>query len=323
MDYILHMNARTVLVARYVFAAAAMVLLVAFVDVRELGDALDRTNGWLAVGGIAFGYATWLLNTRKWQMLLAGRGVRVGLGRLFRLNLVSALYGTILPGQVAGEAVKLFRLAREPRDRGILVSSVVVDRITGLIGLIVVGLVGAMASDSEPLAATLVLATGLAVCIGVGTWLLRPRLDWTMRSGSGFVARMRSAGGRLLVALGEFREVPATLGGAIAMSVAFQAMVTVNIVIFAEALSMDVSIVDLAWIVSIVSVVQLLPITVASIGTRDAAFIVLLGVVDVPKADAVALSVLMLAGNLAVALGGGLSELVPERQVALPDEAPV
>lgn len=309
------MSPRTLLILRYAFAGVAVALLLVIIDVAELAATVSKASPGLLVLGIGIGYACWLLNTWKWQYLIAAQARSPSFLTLFRLNLVSALYGTVLPGQVAGEAVKVVRLSRSAADRRILMASVLVDRVTGLIGLLLVGLAAALVSGA-PRVAVLTLAAGLVGGLVVSVWAIRLRRG-DIPSGGRSIGRVWNAAARLVIAAARFGSHPRSLAFALVLSIGFQLLLSINVWIFAQALSIDIGIASLAWIVAFVSLVQLLPITVAGLGTREGAFIALLATYSISGADALALGLALFCGNLALALGGGISEWLPQGRCAI------
>jgi len=87
-------------------------MLPLFVDMRVVGHAIAAANGWLFAAATLVSFVAFGLTTAKWLVLLRSRSLEVGFMELMRLNLVAALYATVLPGQVAGEGVKIVRLLR-------------------------------------------------------------------------------------------------------------------------------------------------------------------------------------------------------------------
>jgi glycosyltransferase 2 family protein len=307
------MSDRRKLVLRYVFAIGALLVLFRLVDPSVVVDSIAGASpAWVAVA-FALAFALIGLNTVKWRVLVASQlSSPPSLMRLARLNLASALYGTLLPGQLAGEAVKVVRLARDSRDRVTLVGSVLADRVTGFLGLLLIGLVGALVAGA-PLAVTITLAVSLLFALGVSVAIsfVPARMAGPERAG-GIVRRLVRGARATLAATAGYRQSPGTLVVALVLSVMFQAGVTMVIGLLARSLDMHVGWSDLAWVTAIVSVVQLLPITVASVGTREGAFMVLLVSLEQTRPDALALSLLVLASNLALALVGAIAELLPD-----------
>lgn len=68
--------------------------------------------GWMAAG-VGIYCVGQLLNGLSWRYLLQQAGGAVSLGEMLLHDLSSVFWGTVLPGGVAGEVVKGFRLARD------------------------------------------------------------------------------------------------------------------------------------------------------------------------------------------------------------------
>jgi len=136
----------------------------------------------------------------RWYSLVRIQGLSFTLRDAFRLGFIGYFWSTLLPGSVGGDVVKATLLAKEQSEHGqrtAAVATVLVDRVVGLTGLIVMmALVGGMfwLIDSEflyqeailrsvvSLAATLaaiILVVGLlagVVPASVGEWV-GTRLD--------------------------------------------------------------------------------------------------------------------------------------------------
>jgi len=113
----------------------------------------------------------------------------------------------------------------------------------------------------------------------------------------------------VLVAVNTFRSPPSTLVVAVSISIVFQALLTVVVFLLSKSLGLEIPIMDLAWIFAVASVAQMLPVSVAGIGMREGTIVYLLGQQGVSAPDALALSLLILTGNLIVAAIGAFSEL--------------
>src|SRR4051812_47649300 len=133
--------------------------------------ASSRLSGWLARAAISLLIITWLvyridlasvwstvrtLDTRlyltlvglyglgvvaagvKWRLLLPHQS----LGSLIKATLIGQFYAVLLPGQIASEAMKAYRLGQGRRDAEQVAASVIVDKITGLLALMLLGFLG-------------------------------------------------------------------------------------------------------------------------------------------------------------------------------------
>ena len=88
---------------------------------------------------------TYLLTGFRWHLLCRAVDINIGVARAFVVNMVGAFYNTFLPGSTGGDIVKAVYAARlAPNHRTRAVMTVFIDRVIGLLGLIILG--GTMAA---------------------------------------------------------------------------------------------------------------------------------------------------------------------------------
>lgn len=92
---------------------------------------------WLPLGaGGLICLVSILLTFVRWYVLVRGQGLAITLPHALRLGLLGFFWSTFFPGSVGGDAVKAFYIAREQSRRTVAVSTVLVDRLVGLWGLV-------------------------------------------------------------------------------------------------------------------------------------------------------------------------------------------
>lgn len=104
----------------------------------EVVATLGRADAaWLAVGFFGYGLVE-LLAAWRWQILLRVQHFTLGFPRVCALTMTGVFFNFFIPGGTGGDAVKMFYLVKEtPGRRGLALLSVVVDRLIGLLALIV------------------------------------------------------------------------------------------------------------------------------------------------------------------------------------------
>ena len=132
------------------------------------------------------------VNAAKLQVFLPG----LSLWQAWRFTMIGVFYGTVLPGQLAGDAVKAVRLARAQGDgdEGAGVAAVAVDKIVGLFALFIVVAL-AIALDARAFGATAVIGVALATVAAIGAlaaMVFLPVPAWFGRFGAS-VAAWRAA----------------------------------------------------------------------------------------------------------------------------------
>ena len=125
--------------------------------------------GWLLLAA-ALGPLQIAMVAERWRVASAGLGQPFGRGRALREVGLSVLLNQLLPGGVAGDAIRAWRARTGSTPLAATVRAVVVDRVIGLgvhIGVVAVGLVawGQIHEVAPPPGAAAVTA-GVAVAIG-------------------------------------------------------------------------------------------------------------------------------------------------------------
>ncbi len=81
----------------------------------------------------------YIITSFRWQELLKAVNIDLGAGRVFVLNMVGSFYNTFIPGTTGGDFLKAYYASKHTTHRAHAVMSVVVDRLIGLVALIILG----------------------------------------------------------------------------------------------------------------------------------------------------------------------------------------
>lgn len=304
--------------------ALVSVLLVALllwrVDVAEVVRVLAVASpGLMALAGLLF-FLMHVLNALKLRVLLP----ELRAGRLLAYTLVAQLYALVLPGQLAGEAVKAYRLSRDEGlgegqgeiGSGRIVSAVAFDKVTGIAGLLLLtgsGLAvqSARFGDGLLVAVVLVLA-GLVAATALLAWapartLLLGLLGW--RAGPKREAWLLGPLRRFLEAWRDQARRPGRALLSVAVGIAVQVAAVAGSQSLGLAVGIDQPFSVWSAVIGLMSVIVLMPVTVAGIGLREASLVGLLDLVGVPHAQSLALGFGILAFQAMVALLGAVIDL--------------
>jgi len=219
------------------------------------------------------------LQATRWWLLMRCRGLSVSWFRTLRLVFIGAFFNFCLPGTEGGDIVKAWYVSRKSEDRVTAVMSVVFDRLTGLLGLLILAaLAGVLMATTDSIAfrigiwacvATVVigLLSGLYFVGGLRSWLKMDRLKSMI--GGGMLSRIENA----VHAYGSHR---ASVAGATAVSVIVQILLAMAATTAGLSLGMDH---DLGVILAIMPVLFLaaaVPMTWQGVGVMEGLGIVLL-----------------------------------------------
>ena len=107
-----------------------------------------------------------MITSIRWHELLKALDIRLTVERTFVLNMVGLFWNTIIPtGSTGGDFLKAYYVARQTHHRTRAVMSVMVDRVVGLLALIILG--GTMAALQRQIPRCRQVAIGSAAIIGL------------------------------------------------------------------------------------------------------------------------------------------------------------
>ena len=143
------------------------------VPLAEIGEGIRQARwGWLLVA-VGINFAGLVLRSVRWAVLLNGIGSTVPLRQLVRLYFVGAFFNGVLPSGFGGDVVRIIEVA-EDVPQATAAGTVIVDRLSGLMGLFLLGLL-TLGLNPELFPPELLWQVGVVCLIGLisGIFLLR------------------------------------------------------------------------------------------------------------------------------------------------------
>jgi hypothetical protein len=266
---------------------AAILMGVDLAHVFELLSEMD----WLPfLGALGLFLSGALVRAYRWGSLVWALGVRVRWLRLVELYFVGAFFGMFLPTGVGGDAVKMYELSRDDHNASAAISSVLVDRFTGLFVLFAIALLALIGGYElvTPQVRLLIALIFILSLVGVALLLQRTWIEsWGRR------LRLDRLLGRVKILRELYLSVhlygaPALLR-ATAASVVWNLILIMGYYLLGQAVGIDLSPWYYFLFVPIVSVLLLLP-SLGGLGIREGATMVLFQQVGVSEARALALA---------------------------------
>lgn len=289
------------------------------IDITAAGRQLAAVEPWHALAA-AFLYGLFhVINAAKLQILMPERRV----GSILAFVLVAQAYALLLPGQLAGEVVKAYRLARgSAGGGGRVVSSVAFDKLTSLAALLLTTLGGLLAESQRfgNLLFALVTAglAAMTVCGGLLALGRVRRLVLGLLAGGGPVTGWRARVGGPIALFLETWRIHAARPGRLALSllygVAAQLVQAFATWILGLGLGIDLSPALWCVVIGVLTIVLLAPISIGGLGLREASLVGFLGLFAVGNDQALAVAFAILAFQLLLTLVGLAVDLVVLRE---------
>jgi len=254
--------------------------LFARIDVGRLwAGARNASLPWLIVALLIYAVNV-LASAWRWHVLLGAQGVKIPERSLLGSLLVALFFNNFLPSNIGGDVIRIRDTARPAGSKTAATIVVLTDRVLGLMALVLIAAIGATAIAGvaghapAPIwpswlwAGLLVAAAASAPAVltpaGVGR-LLQPL---TVLHPEWIGNRIDS----LTTVLVNFREHPGALASCFAGAVFVQGTIVLFYIAVAYSLGVTIAPFDLAVIVPISFIVQMLPVSVNGFGVREATF---------------------------------------------------
>ena len=273
-------RSRTITAAKAVVSVLLLGWLFSRIDAaRFWASARSASIPWLVVA-LAIYSLNVFASTWRWRLLLDAQDIRLAGRRLLGSYLVAIFFNNFLPSNIGGDVVRIRDTAPAARSKTLATTVVLVDRGIGLMGLVLVAalgatmVVGARGQESSPILPLWLWAGFLLGAAASAPAMLAPegfgRLLQPLT-----VVHPEWVGTRietLTAALGRFRGRPAVLVGCFGGAILVQALLVFFYVAVVHALQIPVRAWDLAVIVPLSFLVQMVPISINGFGVREATF---------------------------------------------------
>jgi glycosyltransferase 2 family protein len=293
-------------VLRIGVAASVLVYLFRRVRLEQVLDILrSGRSSWLAAAFVATLLLQWLAAARL-RVLARRQDLPLSTFVTFEINLASRFYGLFLPGgNIAGIAVRVLRLGKTAGNYTGAGMAIAADRLAATSTLCLLGLIFWLIGRPDH-GYTWIGMLGLTL-VGLSV----PTMLVFGRGPAPFLERLaRSRLGNWYAALARSRGLSADdLAWIFFISIAAHLIDVGVFWMLARALDLDMTIVSMGWVRSCILLSTLLPVTVAGLGLREGASILLLGLYGVSEERALAFGLLVFAiTSLGLGLAGGLLE---------------
>jgi uncharacterized membrane protein YbhN (UPF0104 family) len=292
---------------------ALLALLFSRVDIGRLWSVARAASlPWL-MGALVLYYLMISVSAWRWGLLLRAQGLDLPFRRLSASFLVATFFNNFLPSNIGGDVVRIADTAPAARSKTLATTVVIIDRAIGLLGLVLIAALGASAaarfraSDLGPVNARM-LWVGFAAATMVATpALLAPeaflRLFYPLRLLH--IEWIDKRLERLTMTLTRFRETPAALAGCFVGAVIVQAVLVAFYVAIAHSMRIPIGFAELALIVPVSFIAQMLPISMNGFGVREATFGFYFTRLGLPLESALLLSFVGAALIMLFSLSGG------------------
>jgi uncharacterized protein (TIRG00374 family) len=301
-------------ILRVLFTIFLFVLLINQVDFSEKDDLLIQISPIWMVLAILMNIFALLTIVWRWKVIINGMGVHKSFLDLFYINLVSTFFGMFLPSSVGGDVSKMIMVAENTLNREAAASSVLIDRMIGMIITTVIGIVSlfflSSLRDNRIIMGSLVVT--LLIISSFIFLILNRRAFEKMISFIPISIRKRFGGSisKIDQSIARLQGDPKILILASIISMLRQIAICVSFFCAGKSFGINAEMAVYFVVIPIVMAVIVLPISINGLGLQDNTMIFLLGMAGIGSVEALFLSIFMhITRNITGIIGGILFAL--------------
>jgi len=279
-----------------------------------------------------------LVCTLRWSKVLEHLEINIRYLRLLQFYLIGMFFSLFFPSVIGGDFVKIYYVKRDSgKSLTLALASIYLERAAGFLALLTYGLVGAIvyplslkSADFQPLGwlglkeiPIWILPAFLLILFLIANWILfGSRLYNVFVKIFNFLRLSKFSEKILLIrdAMKSFRKTPSALALPTILSFMNIGLVILSNWFIAVSLDIDVPIIVFAAIVSLMTVLVMVPVSINGIGLRENAYVVLLSLVGVDPDKSFALSLIGFVVIILVGLPGGFCYSLLKKELPMPLE---
>lgn len=280
---------------------------------------------WFGMGVLSMGVVC-LLGVIRWQMILRVQGLDLRFARVSSIFFVGLFFNAFLLGSTGGDVIKAWYVAHETHHKKAeAIATVVVDRLIGLLALFIIALImmtlfwHRVFDDPKlrlwavfTLLVVLTTVAGTALGFWKGFADKLPRLRRWLRK----LPRYETLK-RMVDAVRVYASHPAVLLRTTLVTIGIHFFSMLCIVFVGRGLRIvtEHGIVDYFLYLPIINSITAVPISISGFGVREGMYAVMFGEVGVPRAQAVAMSLIGYLASLFWSLVGSLFYLTHRKEL--------
>ena len=300
-------------VLQVLLSLALLVVLLNKAGFSEVAGTLATINWAWYLAAFALFLINIVIRSYRWYILLHSLDDRPPFGRLVYLYFISFFANNFIPTGFGGDVVKVVNL-RQHYGRGAeALSSVVMDRLTGLVGSSLIALI-ALIWNTFNQTSKIELPSGLLAiitlfCVGIPAAFLLVRWKDPLATFANYFPKVKQL--RLYDRMENLIETVHRYPlGALVIALLISLPFTINLIMvqyaIAKSLSLDLPLALFSLFVPLIALVNLLPFTFNGLGLREGVYLFLFVPMGVAADAAIAMSLIFYSLRFLVGMVGGL-----------------
>jgi uncharacterized protein (TIRG00374 family) len=294
---------------RITLSIGLLVFLIARSDTSTFLASLKEADILSFAIALAISALTVLIRSYKWQLLLRVQGAELSLARLHSLNYMAMFFNNFFLGSFGGDTFRIYRTAASSNSTIGALSPIIVEKFTNILALIVLAItfgilcvktnspaIGAV-DIRRIIAVSIVFLALLYVLFQLSLYMMREAAFYK-------ASKIRDVTSRFIDSVVLYRHN--TVLVSFILSVIFYVTNVVAMYFFARAGNVEISLINLSFIVPMVFLIVMIPISVNGLGLQEGTFFFYFNVLGIDSSSALLIALLPRIGMLIFSLLGAL-----------------
>ncbi len=298
------------IVIRIAISAILLSFIIYTIGVEKIRDVISHTVLWLFFVAILIENIGVVISAKKWQILLKSKDVEINYSDAILYYYIGSFFNTMMPSSVGGDVIKAYKLGKKTNSIEAF-SSVVMDRVTGLIAVVLIALFAIATSHEILPQIAITLAFILILCFLVFLLMLF-KTDFFEKAANKLFSRWNKPKKFLqdvISSVKSYRDKK-TLYTAMFISLLFHIMLILNNYILSLALNLKINIIYFFIFIPIAEILVALPISIQGFGVRESSYAILFSSIGVSYAAAFSLGFLNQIVKVITSMIGGIAYVI-------------
>ncbi|MFH0935313.1 MAG: lysylphosphatidylglycerol synthase transmembrane domain-containing protein [Candidatus Omnitrophota bacterium] len=289
---------------------ALMAFLLNKVDKKSLFEYVKNADKLKLCFAFCMFLSSYVLAVFRWEMLLKAAKIYLPFKRVVISFAGGTFFNLFLPSTIGGDLMRSIDLSSHTRRPKEVIATVLLDRISGYIGLVILALFALslgwrVIRDTSVLLSVAVIAAVLGIILLVlFNKFLYEKINMLLHSPNS--GRFREMIKSLHQEIHIFRHHKKIIIANLLLSLAIQSIVPLAFFIIALSLGVRLNIIYFFIFLPIISAITLLPVSIGGLGLRDAMTIFFFAKAGMSQGSAFAMSLLSFLFILLCGIIGGL-----------------
>lgn len=293
---------------KFVVTSLLLWYIFKFIDIAYFLSVVSNANLYLLSWSFLLAIFNQLfISNLKWSIILREYGTFIPFNKLCNMYLTGMFFSMFLPGSYGGDFVRAYQVSTHTEKAMEGVMSVVLERVAGAVGLLVILLFALLFLDQPFISLNFrVWVIGLIMTFFLAIPVLFSKK--VFRSLEPLLARVGKKNETLVRGIYESISVIKSrkvILSTVFLSIIFQFLVVLTNYLIAISLNVNIDFTYFLLAIPIASLISMIPITLNGIGVRDMSYIALFGAAGVSKEAAFSIGLIAFLMGIALSVYGG------------------